>query len=179
MKAEITGADSIRILLTADELEENGLTFQRLDDRNPQARAFLLALTRAAGLLLKKDLAVRNLHIEAYPYADGGCLFCLTQNPNEKPPPAAAFADSLTALAALCRTLQPFCSAFLQSSAYRCKNRYVLLLSFHTAPAQSLLDRLHTAYTESELTEAFLSEHAEVLLAENAVPILAAWDQAR
>lgn len=179
MKAEITGADSIRILLTADELAKNGLTFQTLDDRNPQARTFLLSLTRAAGILLGKDLAVRNIHIEAYPYADGSCLLCLSQIQNEEPPPAVVFADSLFSLVALCRRLLPFQSAFHQSSIYRLSHRYILLLRFDTAPAQSLLDRLHTEYTESAFSEAFLHEHAELFIQENAVTLLAALVQAR
>lgn len=178
MKAEIPGADSIRILLTADELAENGLTFQTLNDRSARSRAFLLSLTRAAGLLLGKDLAVQNLHLEVYPYADGSCLFCLSRIQNEEPPPVAAFADTLGTLLKLCRTLLPFQTAF-QSSAYRFSKRYILLLRFDTAPAQSLLERLNTVHTESGLSEAFLREHAEILLEQDAVSRLAAIGQAR
>ena len=164
IKAEITDSAGLRIVLSAEELERNGLTFQSLSKQEPQTRAFLLALSRAAGLLLQFDAASQNLHIEVYPYADGGCLLCVAR---EQPKRSARllFAKTFRELVGLCGEFAPYLQSD-RNALYRTVSGFVLLLYGSTSLPPDLQTFL---LAESENAEAVLSEYAELLIAEDAV----------
>ena len=166
MKAEITDSESLRIVLSAEELDRSGFTFDSLTERDPKARAFLLALSRAAGLILQFDAALQSLHIEAYPYADGGCLLCVMRE-ETKPSVLTFYADTFDALAALCRELLPYCQN-AESAAYRLNTGYALLLTSRTA--LSVPETVHGSLRyEDVCAQAVFAEYAELLIGEDAV----------
>ena len=178
MKADFLDSDTLRIQLSAEELAQNRLTFHTLNDHDPHARAFLLALTRAAGLLFGRDIAIQSVHIEAYPYADGGCLLFLT--PQQAAVQSYAFfAESLPALVQLCTALMPYDTALEQSAAFRLTAGYALLLTFQTAPPQTLLSACTPLFDVGIEPRSIFSEYAEVVCESDAVRVFSALDQAR
>ena len=174
LKAEIIDSANLRIVLTAEELERNGFTFAALNERDPKARAFLLALSRAAGLLLQFDAAAQSIHIEAYPYIDGGCLLCVSRQ-TPQTTVKALFADSFEHLIALCTELLPIQTG--ESAVYRVSGGYVLLTD-RECPASALNTHSGFLLLESENAQQILSEHAELLIGKDAVGILAGFTRA-
>lgn len=184
MRIELLDQDHVKMILSAEELAESGLSYRTLDERDPRTRELLFALIRKAGSLLNRDLSAGSIRIEAYPYADGGCILFLSHTavqPSESAGIAAPIAcclPSIRPLIALCGEVEArFSHTLLQSAVYLLGGRCILLLYPCVRPERplmALLEQKGEIIAESSLTPPLLHEYGVPLVEEDAVERLSA-----
>lgn len=184
MRIELLNQDHVKIILSAEELAESGLSYRTLDERDPRARELLFTLIHKAGALLNRDLSTGSVRVEAYPYADGGCILFLSHTAAKQPQsgglaaPVACCLPSVRPLIALCAELEPrFSHMLLQSAVYLLGRHCVLLLYPCVRPEAalfSLLEQKGVLLAESSVISPLLHEYGTPLIEEDAIEQLSA-----
>lgn len=178
MRIELLDQDHVKIILSAEELAESGLSYRTLDERDPRTRELLFALIHKAGALLNRDLSTGSIRVEAYPYADGGCILFLSHTAIEQPQsaglaaPIACCLPSIRPLIALCKEIETrFSHMLIQSAAYLLGGHCILLLYPCIRPEEnflSLLEQKGEFLTENNIPQ-LLHEYGVPLVEEDAV----------
>lgn len=160
MERERLGNGRYRVFLSDEELQDWGLTFERLDRRSPCTRALLFSVFTAVS---EGDaLCADGVTVEVFP-VEGGCFLLLSgentaEETSGKTPVCAGF-DSVDALWAFCKAAQPH--LFGESSLYRLENRLWLVLTptGETAHLGVLLSEFMCECCVGTGFAAFLKEH--------------------
>lgn len=163
MERERLGNGCYRVFLSDEELQEWGLSFERLSGRSPCTRALLSALLVAVSEGDAFD--AEGITAEVFP-VEGGCFLLFSPGlPRERPPQ--------TALSPLCGefenpdTLLEFCKAakrlsLLSSSLYTYNGRLWLVLyprAESAVHARDLLSEWECSVASGQAAAAFFSEH--------------------
>jgi negative regulator of genetic competence, sporulation and motility len=172
MNIQKEGIDSIRVDLTADELQEFRLTYPLLNYQDQKTRRLLDQLLKNAGALLGFVRSGGKLLIEIFPAPRQGCTVYFTnlekkgRRFKQKPPTAYLFSNSedlLSAVEQLSTTPAP------KSELYRLNDNYLLILQEQEKNALSEYgDRI--SCTKKEL--AYIREHGTLLASPYAVKTL-------
>lgn len=175
-----------QVLLTGEELRDSSLTFEGIDCAGRETQELLLSLMKR--LVADGFQPTEKVFIEVYPAEDGGCtiFFSALDMPAQKrwkvvrhvsSPVIYAFDDVDVLITGAVRLFQRCSHRILKSALYRVKNGWRLLiypLDTLESVSLSLLDEYAPRCGEGVLAEAFLSEHAQLMLKENAVDFLSA-----
>ncbi len=163
--------DSLRVELSAAELQHFELTYATVQYENRQTRRMLRAVLQNAGSLTGFSGRAGPLTIEVFPAPKGGCVLFFSHRPAEKkrgrgrPSRLYGFAGSEALMAAM-ESLPPG-GRGVASELYEHEGRYYLV-------AQQPLPLLEYAapMAATRLTLARLREYGRLLAAPNAVEAL-------
>lgn len=166
MKIELFDRRGIKIVLSAADLSNLNLTYETIDEQHPQTRRALILLMRAAKQQTGLDLISKSLLIEAYPYADGGCILYISEKESSgtakhHPSEHVFKLPSLFHAVCVCRTLeQYFGHIILKSALYHQNHIYYLILYSYNAADPLFLKLLapYAAWRIESNTAGFLIE---------------------
>ena len=175
----------VRIALTGEELQELNLCYDDIDCEAPETQALICTLVAAARSRTGFDPGCR-LMAEFYPEGQGCVVYLsdaddpLQQRPARKvTTPVIYLFDDLNLLITAAVGLFARCSHRIRkSSLYLMEHTWRLVLyPLDTVENITLgfLDEYAPRCGEGELAAAMLREHAEPLIEENAVDLLAAY----
>ena len=180
VKIEQLDEKTIRILLSAVDLEQMHLTYEEMDYSSA-------ATKRAVSLILQRiraqtDLPLdhRRLLIEAFPESSGGCILYLNlmdeplrQERHGFDTPLVFGFDGLDPLVAVSgRLLNEFSHLIVKTELYLDESGYRLLLYTYCRMEKRIIQLLQeygTYLGKGAVLCAFVKEHAKPLLTENAV----------
>lgn len=184
MKIEPLDDKTVKIVLSKGDMDTFHLTYEEMDYQNPDTKRVLLKLIDAVRRESSVDLAGGKLFIEAFPYADGGCILYVNVLPGSGPErPARPKTGFDTPLVFLFGDLESLCRAsarlqgryshtILKSSLYLLEGRYCLALYTYfklDGPISRLLSEYGDFFGKGPVTAAFLREHGKVLCEEEAL----------
>lgn len=186
MKIRQINPSLYQVLLTGEELKEKSLTFERMDCAGKETQALLLSIIT----LLRADgfEPGEKVFIEVYPTRDGGCAIFFSAldvsvqkrwkvHRHVSSPVIYAFDDVDILIKGAVQLFRRCSHRILKSALYRVSDGWRLLiypLDTLENVSLSLLDEFAPRCGEGTLAEAFLSEHAQLLLEENAVDFISA-----
>lgn len=175
-----------QVLLTGEELKEKSLTFERMDCAGKETQELLISIIT----LLRADgfEPGEKVFIEVYPTKDGGCaIFFSTMDAcvqrrwkvhrRVTSPVIYAFDDVDVLITGAVQLFRRCSHRILKSALYRVNNGWRLLiypLDTLENVSLSLLDEFAERCGEGTLAEAYLGEHGQLLLEENAVDFISA-----
>lgn len=176
MRIEPLDARTVKVVLSRADMEELCLCYEEMDGENPDTRKILAALIRQVEEASEVELSGSRLFVEAYPYADGGCILYMNalDPPGRKKrrigfdtPLIYAFSD-LNILAALAaRINRELGHLILESSLYFLEGEYYLLL-YTYCRLEGRIAKLLNEYGRYEgkgaVRSAFIREHGKELL---------------
>lgn len=186
MKIRQINARLYQVLLTGEELKEKSLTFERMDCDGKETQELLVSIIT----LLRADgfEPGEKVFIEVYPTQNGGCaIFFSTMDGHIQKrwkvhrhvtsPVIYGFNDVDLLITGAVQLFRRCSHRILKSALYKVNGGWRLLiypLDTLENISLSLMDEFAPRCGEGVLAEAFLSEHAQLLLKENAVDFLSA-----
>ena len=186
MKIEPLDEKTIKVVLSRRDMEGFQLTYEEMDCQNAGTKRVIRRLLDEIREQADLDLSRGRLYIEAFPYADGGCI--LYVNLLESAPAGRAgrktsfdtplvFAfdslDTLTALAA--RLERQYGHVILKNALYLMEGRYYLLIyTYFKMDAQltHLLNEYGSFVGKGAVPSALIQEHARELIPSDAAQVL-------
>lgn len=143
MRVEPMEDGSVRIVLSREDMEAQGLQSETLCGEKQAARRQLSRLLHACRSRLPFDPLSGRLYVEVFPYADGGCILFLRQTAKPSPgfdTPLIIALDGWDTLLALALRLHGrYHHVILQSALYRYRDYYLLLLYTYCRMEDTLL----------------------------------------
>lgn len=181
------GPRRVRINLSRDELDTMGLSYDTLDYSSARTRALLFSLLEKACVDIGFEPAGRVL-VEAYPDESGGCRIEFSGSVGAarrwrvkrctQLPVIYAFDDVNTLIACAVKLFGRCAQRIQKSALYHTGKNWVLAIY----PEQErqddtlmLLDEFAQRCGEGALAKAWLSEHAQTVVDDNAVGLLCAY----
>lgn len=189
MKIELLDDKTVKVLLSKIDMKSLNLCYDEMDYKNPQTKRVLLKLIEE----IKKEVAINlnagKLFIEAFPYADGGCILYVNvleatkgmQEHQKKAKsgfdtPLIFSFDDIDSLAKLSSRLNArYSHIILKSSLYLWDSRYFLMLYTYfkmEAELVHLISEYGKAYSKGSTQSAIIMEHAKELITADAVSII-------
>lgn len=185
MKIEPLDDKTVKIVLTRPDMEAYCLTYEDMDYKNPDTKRVILHLIEEVKKQASIDLSSEKLFIEAFPYADGGCILYVNilegsspakkRKPGFDTPLVFAF-DRLEDLVSLSARLnRQYGHIILKNALYLQENRYILLLYTYFKMDQQILHLLNeygTFLGKGAITASLIREHSRELIQNNAIQTL-------
>lgn len=78
MVIEVISSNTIKVILSQDDMSAYDVSFEKLDRSNPETKRLLLDLIESIKQEKDIDLSSERLFVEAFPKDDGGCLLYLS-----------------------------------------------------------------------------------------------------
>lgn len=187
MKIEPLDDKTVKILLTRLDMQELALTYEEMDYKNPETRRVILHLMEEIRRRFSIDLSAGKLFIEAFPYADGGCILYLNlveSNRSELPrkhktsfdtPLIFSFLGLEPLVQLAVRMNQRYGHTILKSVLYLENERYLLLLYTYFKMDEQitrLLSEYGSFYGKGAVAAALCREHGQELIPADALQIL-------
>ena len=180
MQIEPLDAQSVKIILTAQEMDAYALCLSKTKADDPAVHAFVREMLQAAEALcgFRAGHAERML---AQLYADrsGGCTLYLTAVQRQPHLPGALYIYRFSGcddmIAALVQLFRRCCHRVYKSALYRMNGCYYVavdLLHAKDEAVYSCLSEYGEPYGKTESCRAFLKEHADEILSENAMDVI-------
>lgn len=177
MKIEVIDENTMKVLLSRRDMERFRITFDELGGQNEGTIRLLEEICAQSELEITRG----RLLIEAFPYADGGCILYL----NRMAPPRRrasfdtplVFAfDSLDTLTALAKRLESqYGHVILKDALYFMNGTYYLLIyTYFKMDAQlaHLLNEYGSFVGKGAVPSAMVKEHARELIPSDAAQTL-------
>lgn len=188
MKIEPLDDKTVKILLSKEDMESFQITYEEMDYKKADTKRVLLSLIDAVKKESSIDLSKGRLYIEAFPYADGGCILYVnllgpagqTHPPKHKTSfdtPLIYRFDGLPALCAAAKRLNGrYGHAILKNALFRLDGSYCLSLYTYFKlddPISRLLGEYGQYFGKGAVASALLREHGQELLAQDAIQTIA------
>ncbi len=172
MERERLGNGRYRVFLSDEELQDWGLSFERLSMRSPCTRALLSAILVAASE--GEPLCADGMTAEVFP-VEGGCFLLFSgesaaETLHAEGLPLCASFSEIDELCSFCGALMPL--PFSASRLYTYDARWWLVLypqPESIAQVAALLSEWECEGKHGETAAAFLEEHGTLLCGENAL----------
>lgn len=180
LKIEPLDDKTVKVVLSKNDMEGYRLTYEEMDYNNPDTRRVILRLIEQIKKEVAIDLSQGKLFIEAFPYADGGCILYVNVLDVEKagtPPgkhrtsfdtPLIFAFDNLDSLAALSGRLnRRYSHVILKNSLYYMEGSYYLMIyTYFKMDSQitHLLNEYGRFAGKGAVRSSFIQEHAKELL---------------
>ncbi len=172
MERERLGNGCYRVFLSDEELQDWGLSFERLSMRSPCTRALLSALLTDAfeGELLPAD----GIIAEVFPVEGGCCLLFSRESKRENAtynssPLCVVFSD-VDALFSFCKAAAGTCPAGGSLYVYDgCPCLVLIPTPARMAQTTALLSQWECSVQYGEAAAAFLAEHGSLVFAGDAL----------
>lgn len=189
MKIELLDDKTVKVLLSKVDMTAYNLSYEEMDYKNPQTKRVILKLIEEIKKEVKINLSTGKLFIEAFPYADGGCILyvnlldagkadALSQK-KLKPgfdTPLIFVIDDLNYLGVLSnRLVTRYSHIILKSALYLWESNYYLLLYTYfkmDSEIIKLIGEYAKLYGKGNVQSAIVKEHAKELITNDAIAML-------
>ncbi|MBR6549438.1 MAG: adaptor protein MecA [Clostridia bacterium] len=167
MQIQKEAPDSLRVELTAEELQSFGLTYQLLHYQDAKSKELLTTVLKNAAALTEFSHQNCRLLIEVFPAPLQGCTLYFTRLEQKTkryqalPPHVYRFADAEHMFMAIEQL-----NKSIKSELYSLQDRYILVL--HHPPKHSLLE-YGEQLVAGKTSLAYIREHGKLLSAPFAV----------
>lgn len=184
MKIELLDDNTVKIMLSKEDMEQFGITYDEMDYKNPETKRVILKLIDTVKKDASIDLSKGKLFIEAFPYADGGCILYVNilnpsgsesskkQKSSFDTPLIYRFVD-LSALCAAARCLhERYDHIILKNALYLLEDAYYLSLYTYFKlddKVSCLLGEYGQFFGKGAVAAALVQEHAKELLDKDAI----------
>lgn len=184
LKIEQLDDKTVRILLTAEDMEHLDLTYDEMDYSNNITKRAVYLILQQIKAQTSLMLDEHRLFIEAFPDSNGGCILYLNlieKNTGPRPQrerysfdtPMVFGFETLDILTAVCnRLVREFSHLIVKTELYLYEREYRLLLYTYCKMEERILHLLReygTYLGKGSVLCAFTKEHARPLLTENAI----------
>lgn len=186
MEIQLISSDQLKISLTEMDLEKLGVTYDSLDYSDPQTKKAILSLLMQAKKTTGFDPHHAKLYVEVYPEDEGGCTLFFT-SVQKKPashrstdacpcgPVIFEFSNLDILVDASCKLFCQYGHRIYKSFLYRLDESYRLIIY----PLDSV-DNVTVGFLceygrmvgEGELLAAFVAEHGQCIIRDNAIDTL-------
>lgn len=177
---------TVKVVLSLADMKELELSYDDLDYARPETQKALNRIIRRVNAELSINLLASKLFVEAYPYADGGCILVINKIQQDRPSqtkyklgfdtPIIYRVKDLAALSSLSKRLaSTHLHIITKSSLYLAGNEYVLMLYTYFKMDDALnmlLSEYGTYIGKGVLASAIIKEHHQELIAQNAIETL-------
>ena len=186
MRIEQIDKQTIKVILTPDDMEDLDITYEEMDYKDPNTKRVILELLHQIKDETAVDLSRGKLFIEAFPYANGGCVLYICTIGLEGQPQAQTaqkragfntplvfeFSD-INLMAAACEhLLLQYNHIILKSALYLYERKY-RLLGYSYFKLDNKIIALVSEYGDyigkGTVRSSFVKEHAKCLLESNAI----------
>lgn len=189
LKIELLDDKTVKVLLSKVDMTAYNLSYEEMDYKNPQTKRVILKLIEEIKKEVKINLSTGKLFIEAFPYADGGCILyvnlldagkadALSQK-KLKPgfdTPLIFVIDDLNYLGVLSnRLVTRYSHIILKSALYLWESNYYLLLYTYfkmDSEIIKLIGEYAKLYGKGNVQSAIVKEHAKELITNDAIAML-------
>lgn len=183
MKIELLDDKTVKVLLSGLDMKDMHLTYDEMDYKSPETRRILLQLLHKVKQQVEIDLTTGKLFIEAFPYADGGCmLFVNLLEPATQKKRCMGFdtpiiceLETTQTLGMLCAGLMRYNHIILKSTLYLMNEKYYLVLYTYCKMDAELTKAIReyaVVYGKGAVSLAIVAEHGKPLMDENAMTLL-------
>lgn len=181
---------TIKVVLTASDMVELELSYENLDYAMPETQKALSRIIRRVNAELSANLLASKLFVEAYPYADGGCILIINKISSAKQneqttrsklgfdTPIIYRLKNISVLTAVTKRLASnHLHIITKSALYLLEGEYYLML-YTYCKMDSALTLILSEYGnfagKGVLASAIIKEHSTEIIAINAIETLAA-----
>lgn len=190
MKIELLDDKTVKVVLSNADMVQFNLTYDEMDYKNPDTKRVILQLVDQIKREVSVDLSTGKLFIEAFPYADGGCILYVNlldissskakqgshkYKTSFDTPIIFCFKD-VSALAGLSkRLITKYGHIILKNALYLDQDKYYLLIYTYFKMDDQLLHLLTEYgqfYGKGSLVSSIIQEHAKELIASEALETL-------
>lgn len=174
---------TIKVLLSIIDMTELGLNYEQMDYQDQETKKAIMKIINKINVELSTNLSTGKLFIEAYPYADGGCILFINQvtlhtkdRATSKKyrigfdtPILYAFKD-INAIGALSKRIQAaYNHIIIKDSLYfsQSKGEYYLLIYTYFKMDDKLMHLLSeygTFYGKGSIAQAVVKEHTKEII---------------
>lgn len=186
LKIELLDEKTVKVLLSKLDMSNLNLTYDEMDYQKPDTKRIILHLIEKIKKEVKIDFSNGRLFIEAFPYADGGCILYVNIIDQVKKVTEKQKSSFLTPLIFSCDDVDIL---FKMSNAVFLKYDHIILKStLHLLDGKYYLS-LYTYFKmdddiiksvneygkfigKGSILSAFLNEHAKKLIEDNAIKVI-------
>ena len=172
--------DRLKICLNENESLECGFNEDYSQHTDEEIRARLLSLLKKAHAETGFNPGSANIVAEIWPDESGGCVVCFTAvrgirlSPygGEIEPIVYSFESALELIRAMCDLYSRYGHYVYKSSLYTDNRKYLLVmrvLDYEDQQSIRLLEEYTPIIGRGEVLAAYIDEHCELLLSDNAV----------
>lgn len=189
MKIELLDDKTVKVLLSKLDMYNLNLTYDEMDYKSPGTKKVLMQLLDEVKKQIKVDMTKGKLFIEAFPYADGGCILYVNlldgtelSSPSMKKKktgfdtPIICCLEGINDLSALAiRLASDFSHMILKSTLYLMNKKYYLVLYTYCkmdSKISAIISEYGKLFGKGAVTAAIIFEHGELIIAENAINLL-------
>ncbi len=193
MTIEIVDKATVKVELTAKEVDARHLAFEKMDSNDAATRRFLMDVLEQVEMETDWDLKGNGLSVEAYQSDEGeivlylSCRQRISQSTSKRTPkkntvsvrsnesgvPHIFSFPTLEALCKACLRLQnQFSHLPLESKLFRAQKKYQLIIWFYRQPEKQLFQILQEygkLCGRGDIAIAWLEEHGKELISQRAV----------
>lgn len=184
MKIEILDDTTVKVLLTKRDMNAWQLNYSEMSCSSPVTKRVISKLLSEIRDEFDIDFSNSRLYIEAFPYADGGCIIYVTGS--SKPPkterrkgfdtPLIFAFDSLSALIATAKLLNSGFAHIITKSSLHLKGQtyYLQIYSYFHLDGKliSAISEYGRLHAKGAIQSAIIKEHASEIIATEAIPAL-------
>lgn len=187
MKIEPLDDKTVKVVLSKIDMDSFKLTYEEMDYKKPDTRRVILKLIDEIKKEVDIDLSQGKLFIEAFPYADGGCILYVNILEQAKSPSGAAkknsfdtplifVFDNLASLCAIASKLNKrYSHVILKNSLFLLEDRYYLLL-YTYFKMDDQLTQILSEYGQfagkGSVRSSLIKEHAKELIHSDALRVI-------
>lgn len=185
MNIEPLDHQTIKIILSANDMKEYNISYDEMDYNNPTTRKVIIQLLQQVRTQTSIDFSHNKLFIEAFPAQEGGCVLYLNllgapaKSTNHKGgfhTPLIFLIDNLEELRRLCNKLyHSYNHLILKSSLYETDESYILMIySYYKLDARliAIIREYGSFLGKGELKSQLIGEHATQIVKDKAVEMI-------
>lgn len=189
LKIELLDDKTVKILLSKFDMTTFNLCYDEMDYKNPETKRVILKLIDEIKKEVKINLNTGKLFIEAFPYADGGCILYVnvldstkiqSQAQKKLKPgfdtPLIFMLEDVNSLGTLSnRLITRYSHIILKSSLYLWDNKYYLMLYTYfkmDSEIINLINEYGKLYGKGTIQSSIIKEHAKELITNDAIAML-------
>ena len=186
MKIELLDDKTVKVLLSKLDMSNFNITYDEMDYQKPDTKRVILHLIDKIKKEVKIDFSSGKLFIEAFPYADGGCILYVniidpSKKALEKPKsgfstPLLFSCDNVDILFQMANAIiLKFDHVILKSSLYLMNDRYYISLYTYFKMDDDIIKRAceyGKFIGKGAVISAFVEEHAKKLIDDDAIKII-------
>lgn len=185
MKIEMLDDKTIKVLLTGRDMAHLQLNYSDINETDANAKKAIIKLLDEIKEETKIDLCSAKIFVEAFPYADGGCILYVTSITKKVQPPKsqAGFSaplifsfESLEPLIIMARGMSnQYGHIILKSSLYAKNSTYYLMIYSYYKLDEKLIRyacEYGAYYGKGAVCAAVIKEHSKEIIPSEALLIL-------